>query len=127
MLRHAGHLRGKRIHLALHALQTKGEETGIELRKKMLPPRQDNDDLNDDGPNHQQKNVPQLDFWGQRHELLRVMRSAPDKAWIPRPSAGLIMCVSLPQATNGRFLASRRRRKLGLKTGSARGRSIREP
>ena len=37
MLRHAEHLRGKRTHLALHALQTKVEETGIELRKKMLP------------------------------------------------------------------------------------------
>jgi hypothetical protein len=37
ILRRAEHLRGKRTHLALHALQTKGGETGIELRKKMLP------------------------------------------------------------------------------------------
>jgi hypothetical protein len=42
--------------------------------------RQDNDDLSDDGLNHQQKNVPQLNFWRQHHELLRVIRSAPDKA-----------------------------------------------
>jgi hypothetical protein len=41
--------------------------------------RQDNDDLSDDGLNHQQKNVPQLNFWRQHHELLRVIRSAPDK------------------------------------------------